>query len=540
MYLPPGTIVDDRYEVLSQLGVGGFGAVYSAKQTNLDRIVALKIIHEHEGFNEDGLARFELEAQTLSKLRHKNLALFYGYGVWNDAPYMVLEFVRGKSLQSVIDQEKRLKESRAIQIVKQVCDALACIHSNGIVHRDLKQANIMLVPNDDGTEVVKLIDFGLAKVIPGLGARMQQLTEAGSTVGSAEYMSPEQCMGQPLDGRCDIYALACTLQACLTGTAPFQGEHSVVVMQKHMYDEPPQLHDFLEPGSYSENMQLILNQSLAKNAKDRYESAEEMRADLSKLSGHDTSKLKASAAGIPSALNLAFGVRNKFNITLVAVAAACISGVIFWNWQVSANKHETDVQKGSHRSSMSLFKEARDAEAASADGDLLFDIYSKAIAANEEDKLLDSRLLARAKRRVAYVLGKRKQYDKAIPMALSGLDDYMNAGETDKLFIHLIYDITKLSRQTHEPAVAIKHIKKASDYYKRRVGKPSPDVLYQLANLYLENEQPEEALSIYNQLSELTLAEGVHFNELQKQKRKAQNMIAKARDSENLDLQIRE
>ena len=116
----------------------------------------------------------------------------------------------------------------------------------------------------------------------------------------------------------------------------------------------------------------------------------------------------------------------------------------------------------------------------------------------------------------------------------------MNAGETDKLFIHLIYDITKLSRQTHEPAVAIKHIKKASDYYKRRVGKPSPDVLYQLANLYLENEQPEEALSIYNQLSELTLAEGVHFNELQKQKRKAQNMIAKARDSENLDLQIRE
>lgn len=517
MYLAAGTIIDQRYEIISRLGVGGFGAVYSAKQINLDRMVALKIIHEHQGFSDDARARFEREAQTLAKLKHKNLALFYGFGIWDDSPYMVLELVRGRSLHSVIQEEGRIKESRTINIIKNMCDALSCIHSNGIVHRDLKPANIMLVEAPDGTEVAKLIDFGLAKVDPGIGEHVQRLTEAGSTVGSAEYMSPEQCLGKPLDGRSDIYALGCTMQACLIGRAPFMGEHSVVVMQQHIYDPPPPLSDSLEAGTYTEALQLILNQALAKEKEERYETADEFRADLSKASGHDTTKLKAASAARPVGLRVKFGRKKKLNIAVVAIAAGCISGFFFWNWQTQGKHIEPHSGELSQESSLYLYKQGLHEGEIAQGGDRLIDMFTRAIAANEKDHMLDLRLSARAKRRLCWALSHRRRFAESLPYLISGLDDEMKAGETDAAFSELVTELGMVCRHLHERALAIEKIKVADEYYRKRIGKRNPVVCIALSEAYRLNNQPDVALKLCQELESIMSDEDKHYSQLRQE-----------------------
>lgn len=523
MYLPPGAIVDGRYEIIARLGQGGFGAVYSARQINLDRVVALKIIHDHQEFNEQVRARFEREAQTMAQLHHKNLALFYGYGIWEGAPYMVLEFVRGKSLSSVIKEEGKLKEARAINICKQVCDALACIHSNGIVHRDLKPPNIMLMQATDGSELVKLIDFGLAKVDRHMGERAQRLTEAGSTVGSAEYMSPEQCMGQPIDGRSDLYALGCTLQACMTGKAPFEGEHSVVVMQKHIHEPPPQLSEQLLPGTYSQSLQLVLNKSLAKLPDERYENAGEFRADLSKVSGHDTTRMVAATAKCPVGLSVNYGKKKSTRIVLVALATACLSGVSLWYWQTSQPKL-TSVEL-TPQSSLFLFKEGRHEEEYDKFGDRMIDLYKTALAHDEQDHLLQLKEKAHAKGRLSYALSNRKLYAEAKPLAISGLRDIMSAGETDSDLTRLVIEVNKTYCGTNDAEAALKPIQESHEYYIKKMGKPHNMIQITLGEVYWAAGQFEKALAIFNEIEARMIPASEHYEYVIKSQRELKERL---------------
>jgi serine/threonine protein kinase len=241
MTLPAGTNVDDRVVIESFLAQGGMGSVYRAKQIGLDREIAIKFLSQSCEPDSEPYQRFAREAQLLCQMRHQNIVAFYGYGIWQNIPYMMVELVDGTSLYNLVESAGSLAPNEAIGIATQVIAALSYAHANGVIHRDLKPENIIITENG----LVKVIDFGLAKDTSN--KQQQTLTEAGSTVGTVLYMSPEQCLGQVCTDASDIYALGCVLIFMLTGSAPFLGDHSIVVMQKHVLEETPLL-STLSPG----------------------------------------------------------------------------------------------------------------------------------------------------------------------------------------------------------------------------------------------------------------------------------------------------
>lgn len=276
-------VIDDKFVLLHAVEAGAFGTVYRARQMKLDRIVAIKLLNAEMLAESDSLPRFEREARALATLKHKNIVAVYGHGVWREAPYMVLEFVEGKTLSTVIALEAPLEPYRACEIFIQVCEGLSCAHNYGIVHRDLKPTNIMLIPGATGGEQVKLIDFGLAMLVPGYGAAAQRLTEAGVAVGTCYYMSPEQCVGSEVDLRADIYSAGCILYEVLTGKRPFDAKEPADLMSLHMDAQPPSLIDSLGDKPIVEELQAVLNKSMAKDREQRYQSANEMCEDLKSI-----------------------------------------------------------------------------------------------------------------------------------------------------------------------------------------------------------------------------------------------------------------
>ncbi len=286
MQLVPGTIVGNKFRITARIGVGGMGTVFSAEQIELNRTVALKVLTDTGPLDEESSARFLQEAQIISQLHHKNIVSIYAFGQWANTPYIAMEFIAGYSLQSRLQENQPLDVQFVLLIATQICSALSHAHKQGIVHRDLKPANIMLGANGE----VTVIDFGFAKIFQADAARrQQQLTEAGCAVGSVLYMSPEQCQGQPVDGRTDIYGLGCVLYHCLTGRPPFDGDHSVAIMFQHVNDQAPRL-----VGAHTEldsvaELQRILDKAMARDLDSRYQSADEMLHDLSFAAANITS-----------------------------------------------------------------------------------------------------------------------------------------------------------------------------------------------------------------------------------------------------------
>lgn len=281
------TIIDDRYEVLSRLGTGGFATVLKARQIQFGRLVALKLIKPDVALDEDSLARFEREARILSTLKHRNLPVFYGFGHWNGMTYLATEFIDGKPLLSFIEEHGHMDFRTTLSVMKQLCSALACAHANGVIHRDVSAANVLLSETQEVTDYklasVKVIDFGLAKDLYATAA--QKLTEAGVAIGSVHYMSPEQCVGGFVDARSDIYSVGCLLYHCITGTPPFNGEHSVVVMTQHCELTMPRLVDKF--GELNEEqitaLQIVIDQATAKDPSNRFSSMKELEDALTTL-----------------------------------------------------------------------------------------------------------------------------------------------------------------------------------------------------------------------------------------------------------------
>jgi serine/threonine protein kinase len=306
MQVLAGQIIDERYEILNELGSGGFATVYKARQVNLDRLVAVKLLDYSLGPNDPALLRFEREAQILSELRHKNLPTFYGFGEWKGRPYLVSELVDGKSLQQALLDSPGLDLRKTSQIMAQVCAALSCAHGNGIIHRDLSAANVLLIDEEDGAEpIVKLIDFGLAAGL-STARNHQKLTEAGTAIGTVMYMSPEQCLGGQVDARSDVYATACLLHECLTGSPPFAGSAVQDTMRQHLHEPFPRLiahRQKSEPQLTS--LQYVVDRASMKNPCDRYDTVDEMAKELAAAI-----KGKASSE-MPSFANKVMPVQGK-------------------------------------------------------------------------------------------------------------------------------------------------------------------------------------------------------------------------------------
>jgi serine/threonine-protein kinase len=266
-----GTIVADRYHILKKLGEGGMGQVYLAEHVKMGRKSALKVMHPGMKSDVDAVSRFNREAANASRIAHPNVAAVYDFGETPDGIiYLAMEFIDGPPLTSVVELQGALPPQRAADIVRQTAEALAVAHDMGIVHRDLKPDNIMIARTRDGRDLVKVVDFGIAKAA---GNEAQKVTKTGLVVGTPEYMSPEQLSGDKLDGRSDIYSLALVAFNMLTGTLPFPSDSQQESMIMRLTDRPKSLTDMMPDRVWPADVQSVMDKALERDANARYQHA---------------------------------------------------------------------------------------------------------------------------------------------------------------------------------------------------------------------------------------------------------------------------
>ena len=231
-----GMIVAGRFLVKERIGKGGMGKVYRACQLDLDRPVALKVLHDSHASDREQVLRFHHEARIASSLNHPACVTIHDFGEWNNQLYLVMELVEGHTLARLVHTEGPLSTERIVGILSQVCDGLTAAHEAGLLHRDLKSDNILVTERPDGTEQAKIVDFGLA--VRTDTPPMERLTQDGSIFGTPAFMSPEQCRGKPLDARSDLYSLGVILYEMLTGMVPFDADNPMDIVTQQLLNEP--------------------------------------------------------------------------------------------------------------------------------------------------------------------------------------------------------------------------------------------------------------------------------------------------------------
>src|SRR5713226_196381 len=265
------TLFDGRYRILRKLGTGGMANVYLAEDEVLGRRVAIKILNDRHAGDDQFVERFRREAKNAASLSHPNIVSIYDRGEAEGTYYIAMEYLDGRSLKELIVARGPAPIHLAVDYARQILAAIRFAHRHGIVHRDIKPHNVLV----DGEGRLKVTDFGIAR------AGASQMTEAGSIIGTAQYLSPEQARGTAVDQRSDLYSLGVVLYELLTGTLPFNGDTPVEIAMKHLstIPEPPSERKPDVP----RDLDLIVMRALAKDPDDRYESAEEMDADLERF-----------------------------------------------------------------------------------------------------------------------------------------------------------------------------------------------------------------------------------------------------------------
>ncbi len=264
-----------KYDVIDIIGRGGMGVVYKANDPHLDRPVAIKMITSGFAENPAQLKRFFVEAKSLASLVHPNIVTVYDLGDFAGNPYLVMQYLEGEDLDSVLAARRPLSLLDKTNIIIQVCEGLSYAHQRSVIHRDIKPANIMLAK--DGS--IKIFDFGIAKMGD------QNVTKSASQiVGTLYYMSPEQVNGQPVDGRSDLFSTGVVLYQLVTSHLPFEGESTTTTLLKITREPPPPLKNFLT--IYPPELEAIVLRALAKDREERYQSADELALDLRQMQGH--------------------------------------------------------------------------------------------------------------------------------------------------------------------------------------------------------------------------------------------------------------
>ncbi|HYK11156.1 MAG TPA: serine/threonine-protein kinase [Gemmatimonadales bacterium] len=319
-----GQVIAERYHVVKKLGEGGMGQVYLAEHVKMGRRSAIKVMNPSMTHDPDAVARFNREAANASRITHPNVCAVYDFGETPDGLiYLAMEFIQGEPLTDLIEREGALKVGRAVKIFQQTADALQAAHDLGIVHRDLKPDNIMLAKGRDGADVVKVVDFGIAKAVGGDEAG-QKVTKTGLVVGTPEFMSPEQLSGDKVDGRSDLYSLALVLYRMLTGTLPFQATSVQETMIKRLTDEPTKLAVSRPDLTFPPKLQGVLDHALTRTPNERYQSVAEFSADVVKAVGGGTAALAMDTEGRTQVMGAA-AADDKTRIA-AAVPATRVAG----------------------------------------------------------------------------------------------------------------------------------------------------------------------------------------------------------------------
>ena len=277
-----GRTIADRYHIQELLGVGGMGRVYVAEHVALGRKSAVKVINPSLANSAEAISRFNREAANASRINHPNVAQIYDFGESDGVLYLAMEYIEGETLSTTIERLGPMPVMRAANITMQVADSLAAAHMMGIVHRDLKPENIMIGRKHDGTDWVKVVDFGIAKTIESeMG---QNVTTVGVSLGTPEYMSPEQFAGEKLDHRTDIYSLGLVLFNMLTGQLPYAKVTSKETLVKRLTTQPSALAQVRPDQPWPPGLQTALDRALAPDATERYGRVLDFAADVVRAS----------------------------------------------------------------------------------------------------------------------------------------------------------------------------------------------------------------------------------------------------------------
>jgi eukaryotic-like serine/threonine-protein kinase len=269
-----GTVLQGRYKILERKTAGSMGVVYRGERLTLKRAVAIKFLNEGYAATEDGRRRFEVEARAMSRLEHPNCVPVTDFGVDDHSPYLVMDYVSGRTLRDLLVAEWRVAPARAVGLVRQILSGLAHAHTQGIIHRDIKPENILVTTVEGHGEHVRIVDFGLAKL------RDEGSMTTGVAIGTPGYMSPEQTIGEKADERADVYACGIILYELLAGAKPFQGQTPFDIMRQHRDTPPPPLETTAAGVAISSHLEAVVMKALAKSREDRYQSASEFRAAL--------------------------------------------------------------------------------------------------------------------------------------------------------------------------------------------------------------------------------------------------------------------
>src|SRR6185503_7403464 len=277
-----GLILDSKYKLIESLGQGGMGSVFRAQRLHIGDEVAVKLLHHDLVREEKALERFRREARAAAMIRHPNVVSIHDFndGTGNASqPYIVMELVRGMSLGDLLRREGRMSPQRAVQLMHDICTGVGVAHRQGLLHRDLKPDNVIVVPpsHEGDEETAKVVDFGLAKVRDVTA--QTALTQTGAVLGTLYYMSPEQCSGEEIDARADVYSLGAMLYEMLTGAPPFRSNNFAGLISKHLHEPPPHFPAGL---GVSAAIEAVCLRALAKNRDQRQPDAIAFGRDLQK------------------------------------------------------------------------------------------------------------------------------------------------------------------------------------------------------------------------------------------------------------------
>ncbi|MGD9679577.1 MAG: protein kinase [Candidatus Obscuribacterales bacterium] len=336
----PGGLPDlgADYEVLELIGSGGMGSVYKVRDRRTDKTLALKVMRSELSGDPIAVLRFKQEARAAADLTHANLVPVFGDGqLASGTPYIVMDYIDGRNLAAVIAEQGAIEPKRALDICMQVCEVMDYAHKKGVIHRDLKPSNIMLTATESGADLVHLVDFGIAKLLHDRGETFSTITRTGEIFGSPIYMSPEQCQGEDLDERSDVYSFGCVMYEVLTGRAPFNSKNPLTTMLDHLQSPPPEFSTVNQTIKLPASLETLVMRCLEKSRQGRYQGFDEVRGDLaSVISGGNL--LSESKRASPLWRRTAAAVIDALIVGVMGAMAYSLLFVIGSPMLVSANK----------------------------------------------------------------------------------------------------------------------------------------------------------------------------------------------------------
>jgi serine/threonine protein kinase len=357
-----GKRLGDRYEIVSVIGRGGMGVVYKARQEQMDKLMAIKMLHSHMVSDSEAVKRFYREAKTVSQVKHHHIVTLYDFGMSSQGqPFLVMDYLQGVSLKDELKNNGPLSFERADRIFGQIADGLAAAHSLDVVHRDLKPENIVLSSNAPTGDWVTLVDFGLSKLKEPKTQDAYTITKTGDVCGSPPYMSPEQCLAaSAVDPRSDIYSLAIVAYESLSGFLPYKAKSAIEMMDCHLYGTPTPFSQASTDFKVCTEVTNVLNKALAKEPEQRQQDIQEFGKELHEALARDGIKLKSykhrmEIADFKDMESEAEALMSGSYPTLGLAAEGHLNAInnqtameIANNTQIDSNYSKASIQTGGH------------------------------------------------------------------------------------------------------------------------------------------------------------------------------------------------